>query len=210
MIEILIAILIIALVIGATSDIFMVSLRSGKISEKKNTAISLAQEGLTALEAIQDSSWHNIYFPPDGNGGSSDKGDAFLYYVHNDGVSWIFSNNVAHRDVTIDGITYSRTIHIYNVNRNSIGDRQICTGVGTCPDGEVDDPSTQRIKVVVSGDGISDTVLNKYFTRWGNEIFVQTNWSGGSGQDNFTDPLRYHSDDGNIDVNNPAGSIRLK
>ena len=37
----------------------------------------------------------------------------------------------------------------------------------------------------------------------------QTDWSGGSGQLNFTDPARYHSSDGNIEVNDPAGELKL-
>ncbi len=37
----------------------------------------------------------------------------------------------------------------------------------------------------------------------------QTDWSGGSGQTNFTDPSRYYSSDGNIETNNPAGELKL-
>jgi prepilin-type N-terminal cleavage/methylation domain-containing protein len=37
----------------------------------------------------------------------------------------------------------------------------------------------------------------------------QTNWSGGSGQTNYTDTTRYFSSDGNIDDNNPVGDITL-
>ena len=210
LIEILIAVLIAALIVGAVSSIFLVSLKSGDLSEKKNAAISLAQEGMTAAEAIKDSSWHSIYLPPDGNGSSANKGDLFPYYIYNDGFSWNLSNNVAHRDITVGEIIYSRIVYIYNVNRNSVGDRQICTGAGICLDDEIDDPSTQKIKIVVSCDGCSDTILTEYFTRWKNEIFIQSNWLGGSGQADFTDHSRYYSDDGNIINNNPAGSIKLK
>jgi prepilin-type N-terminal cleavage/methylation domain-containing protein len=38
----------------------------------------------------------------------------------------------------------------------------------------------------------------------------QTNWSGGEGQILYSDKTRYFSDDGNIDVNNPSGEIKLK
>ncbi len=37
----------------------------------------------------------------------------------------------------------------------------------------------------------------------------QTDWSLGSGQINFTDPARYHSSDGNIEINSPDGEIKL-
>lgn len=38
---------------------------------------------------------------------------------------------------------------------------------------------------------------------------VQTDWSGGSGQLNFTDPTRFHSSDGNIETNLPEGELKL-
>lgn len=37
----------------------------------------------------------------------------------------------------------------------------------------------------------------------------QTDWSGGSGQDNFTDSFKFSSQDGNIEIANPAGEIKL-
>lgn len=37
----------------------------------------------------------------------------------------------------------------------------------------------------------------------------QTDWSIGAGQLNFIDPARFHSSDGNIDTNSPAGELKL-
>lgn len=37
----------------------------------------------------------------------------------------------------------------------------------------------------------------------------QTDWSGGSGQLNFTDPARYHSSDGNVETLDPVGELKL-
>ncbi len=37
----------------------------------------------------------------------------------------------------------------------------------------------------------------------------QTDWQGGSGQLNFTDPTHYYSSDGNIETNNPVGELKL-
>jgi hypothetical protein len=39
--------------------------------------------------------------------------------------------------------------------------------------------------------------------------FRQTDWSGGSGQTDFSDPTRYHYSDGNIEINGPAGELKL-
>lgn len=37
----------------------------------------------------------------------------------------------------------------------------------------------------------------------------QTDWSGGSGQLDFIDPTRYHSSDGNIEIGDPVGELKL-
>jgi len=44
-------------------------------------------------------------------------------------------------------------------------------------------------------------------TGWG--YIEQTDWSGGAGQKDLGDPAKYWSDDGNIDVNSPAGALQL-
>ncbi len=38
----------------------------------------------------------------------------------------------------------------------------------------------------------------------------QTDWSGGSGQDAMSDDTRFFSSDGNLDINNPVGELRLR
>lgn len=44
----------------------------------------------------------------------------------------------------------------------------------------------------------------------GRGFLQQTDWSGGAGQVNFTDPTKYFDFDGNIDIANPAGDIKLR
>ncbi|MEO8637881.1 MAG: prepilin-type N-terminal cleavage/methylation domain-containing protein [Candidatus Taylorbacteria bacterium] len=44
----------------------------------------------------------------------------------------------------------------------------------------------------------------------GSGYINQTDWSGGSGQDLFTDPLQYMGSDGNIETSSPGGEIKLK
>lgn len=43
----------------------------------------------------------------------------------------------------------------------------------------------------------------------GRGFFRQTDWSGGAGQGEFTDPTRYFSDDGRIAVGSPRGEVKL-
>lgn len=224
LIEILLAVLIAAIVIGAASSLGYVGLKSGQSSGAKSSAVALAQEGLEAMQAIAESDWHNIYLPPDGmSGNENNKGDTnpdYRYYVYKNGTNWAMSSDIAKRDIIVGDNTYSRTIYIYNVNRQKAGnDRKICSekeiaeSTAGCSAGEyIDDPSTQKIKVVVSRTGEADVTVSEYLTRWKNNVSVQNDWSGGSGQ---TGPIatpnnRYDSDDGNVDTSGPGGSIRLK
>lgn len=57
--------------------------------------------------------------------------------------------------------------------------------------------------VTISRTGFSETLdTNQGY-------FRQTNWSGGSGQVNWSDETRFHTSDGNIDTSNPAGDLKL-
>ena len=44
----------------------------------------------------------------------------------------------------------------------------------------------------------------------GRGFIRQTDWSGGSGQEEYIDTARYFSSDGNIEINNPSGELRLR
>jgi len=44
----------------------------------------------------------------------------------------------------------------------------------------------------------------------GRGFIRQTDWSGGAGQADFTDPARYFGSDGNIEVNDPVGELHLR
>lgn len=43
----------------------------------------------------------------------------------------------------------------------------------------------------------------------GRGFIRQTDWSGGGGQEDYTDPFRYISSDGNVAIDNPAGELKL-
>ncbi|MDP3057808.1 MAG: hypothetical protein Q8N37_04840 [bacterium] len=213
LLEILLAVLVGATIIGAVSGLVYVSQKSGQNSGAKSSAISLAEEGFEAMQSISEADWHNIYLPPTGSGDpDTDKGMAKPYYVYKSGSSWALGSVVVGNEgnISIDGIIYARKIYIENITRKKTLERPICTEAENCaPDEKVKDLSTQKIKVVVSKSGSADITLEEYLTRWKNNTFSQSNWSGGSGQADFSDSSKYDSDDGNIDTGTP-GSIKLK
>lgn len=60
-----------------------------------------------------------------------------------------------------------------------------------------------EVNLTLSQGSWSDTRVT------GRGYYGQTDWSQGSGQSNFTDPARYWSDDGNVDVTSSPGEILL-
>jgi prepilin-type N-terminal cleavage/methylation domain-containing protein len=58
--------------------------------------------------------------------------------------------------------------------------------------------------VRLEGAGVDET----YST--GRGFLKQTDWSGGGGQATSTDATRYWSSDGNVDITNPVGEVKLK
>ncbi len=64
--------------------------------------------------------------------------------------------------------------------------------------------SLSDASVSLNGSGATTTLTT------GQGYFRQIDWSGGSGQDDFTDPAKYLSSDGNIETGSPAGEIKLK
>jgi competence protein ComGC len=57
---------------------------------------------------------------------------------------------------------------------------------------------------LTNGSGVDITQVT------GQGFLGQTDWSGGGGQATSTDPTKYFSSDGNVEIDNPAGSITLK
>lgn len=58
--------------------------------------------------------------------------------------------------------------------------------------------------VMLEESGYSNSLIT------GRGFLRQTDWSGGSGQVDFIDSSRYFDSDGNVDIDNPAGDLRLK
>lgn len=203
LIEIILATLIGTMIIGAAASLIVANQKSSQISEQRNTAVFLAQEAVESLKSITENNWHWIFLPPDGAGDKdASKGNGNNYCLKIDSDKWILTNNPADCDIDINEIIYTRTINIYNVNREDNADENITAAAG------VEDPSTQKVKITVFYPTGKDIVIEKYLTRWRNEIFIQSDWSGGGGQDDFTDPSKYYTDDGNIDV--IGGDLKLK
>lgn len=54
------------------------------------------------------------------------------------------------------------------------------------------------------------SVPQDYYGTTGGSVWVQNDWTGGSGQVNFSDATRYFADNGNLDVNSSPTGVRLR
>lgn len=200
LIEMLVAITVAAIIIVGISNLYFVNMEAGKFTEKRSDVLMLAQEGMEAINSISSTSWHSIYLPPDGNGNKDNKGDSFPYCLKNDASGWFLTDSIADCDITLNGKQYTRKVFIFNTSRDN---GSISESLGT------DDPSTQKLKIVVSYAGGADLNLNQYVTRSKNNIVKQTSWSSPTPQ-NQTECSNLSGtwDAGNnlclVDLNNPS------
>lgn len=103
---------------------------------------------------------------------------------------------------------YDRYFSVENVQRDALNHIVSSSGV--------DDPSTQKVTSVAQwfNQGITSTVsIVKYFTRWKNFSFGQSDWSGGPG---FSGPVsvdsvtnKFTNASSNMDATSLPGSLKL-
>ena len=181
----MIAIGIGAILIGAATATIIPVLRSNLETRTVQIAGSLSQEYLDNLRSLAESNWYQVYNPPVAKGSSSQ------FYLS--ATSTTFEIKSGSTSTIAEGRTFTRYFSIENVNRTSCGvDNATTTATTTCnmEPGDsyiAEDPSTQKITSVVSwtAGGSAAGSINKvqYLTRSQNKVFVQSDWSGGSGQE---------------------------
>jgi hypothetical protein len=199
LLEILIVIGIVAIVIPIIAQIVVSSLNASKWSMENKIASDLIDEEIKAVEGASFEKWQNIY--------SKLKTSTNHYYALKSAGAWVIGSG--EESVVINGLNYSRYFFISDVCRSDL-DKAIVTdtGVPPCAAGNKDDPSTQKITVVVSWRNGSSS-REVYLTRWRNQICEQTNWSGtGAGPTNC--PSTIYESATNIDTTGLPGSLRLQ
>src|SRR3989344_3665661 len=166
LIEAIIALTIGALMISVATGVLSVILNSDEISQDNQTVSLLAGALADNLNVFAEKNWHNIY---DLNKGA----DAKYFLATSTGQLAAQSGN---ENLNINGALFSRYFYIENVERDAGGN----IGVGT------NDPSTQKATIVAEWRVRSSTTTLStllYLTRHANQIFRQTDWFGGDGQD---------------------------
>ncbi|MEK9154723.1 MAG: prepilin-type N-terminal cleavage/methylation domain-containing protein [Patescibacteria group bacterium] len=176
LIEIIIALAIGVIFIGAAVGAVALSLRSNLDTRTTQTADNLARELVDNVSVIAESDWIKIY----------NLTKTSNYYI--DSSRQIVSAGPSDETIIIENRSYKRYFFVENVNRDSCGIGDITSNSISAPDcimqqgvGYIaEDPSTQKITAKVEwGDGRSMSVL-KYISKTRNFSFTQTDWAGGS------------------------------
>jgi len=152
-------------------------------SGDKQSLSEYAQEGIEAARAIRNNSWQDIVDAVGSNGITQGS----------DGL-WTFSGS----SDTQDALT--RVVTIANVERDANGN--IVDSGGT------EDPSTKKVTVTVSANGISDYVLYTYLTDWSYKTWEQTTWSGSGDYEFWVDDTMGSSSYSNISTST-SGQLEL-
>ncbi len=210
LVEVLIAIGVGAILIGAATATIIPVLRSNLETRTVQIAGSLAQDYLDNIQSLAENDWNKIYNPPAAKGPSSQ------FYLTPTSTTYMVTGGAT--STVVEARTFTRYFRIENVNRDLCGAGDITANTTTsCASGPgsygiIEDPSTQKITSVVSwtAGGSAGGSINKvqYFTRSQNKVFVQSNWSEGPGQEGpITAENNKFATSTNINYSTTTGSI---
>lgn len=190
LVELLLAISLAAIIFSVAGQLLDVTLSSNRLNKERLVASNLMAESMEATIAIAGEKWQNIYTVTKNS----------PYHLDNSGGKWVLVSGIG--SSILNDVTFNQTIIIEDVSRDS--SRNINSGGSN-------DPSTQKVTVMVTwnNDSIS---ASRYFTRSWNNTSVQTDWSGGSGQAGPAAAfgVGYDTDDANLDTTGTIGSVKLK
>ncbi|MDP3735318.1 MAG: hypothetical protein Q8R39_02730 [bacterium] len=150
-------------------------------------AAAIADESLEALRAIRAAAWNELVFTSSAIAPSGTK-----WGLLGEGTTATIGN-------------YTQTLLFEDVCRDAAHQ------ITSCP-GSYTDIDTRKVTATVewaTRPGIIQALQRTtYISNWGAALWTQTNWSVGAGQALWSNPARYESDDGGVDVST-TGEVRL-
>ncbi|MBI4087549.1 MAG: prepilin-type N-terminal cleavage/methylation domain-containing protein [Candidatus Liptonbacteria bacterium] len=190
LIEILVAVGIGALLIVAAAAVIAPSLNIGTQSYKVQTGTALAKELMENVRVWAEGDWHNI----------SNLATSSANHYHLNATTSPFTVASGNESVTLSTTTYTRYFYVEDVYRD-VSDLIVSAGGSY-------DPSTKKLIVEYSWQNSATSTIAEYVTRNRNNVFWQTDWSGGPGQDGpVTSTNARFSTSTQIDHSTTTGSI---
>ena len=193
LVEILVAVAVGAvLVIGAATAISP-SLKTNTQAYRVQIGSAMAKELLENVRIWSEGDWHNVF-----NLATS---SANHYYLN--ATSSPFAVVSGNESVVISTTTFTRYFYVDDVYRDASD--LVVTAGGSY------DPSTKKVSVDYSWPGVTTSTIAEFMTRNKTNIFWQTDWSGGSGQNGpVTSTNNMFSTSTKIDYATTTGSIVIK
>ena len=160
------------IIIGMAIGIFLIMAGIGLIVPAMNTntqvaniqrSSALAKELLDNVRVWSEMNWNNVL--------SLSTGTANHYYLIT--TSSPFASSSGSETLAVSTTTYARYFYTNDVYRDATGD--------IVASGGAYDPSTKQIAVVYSWSGGQTYTIYTYLTRNRNNVYYQTDWSGGPG-----------------------------
>lgn len=198
--EILIAIVVGGIVIMAAVATIAPAFKEQSISGTNQAASAVGKELVDNIRSFSEGDWHGIY--------NLSKGSGNHYYLSTSSPLSAVSGD---ENVSVSGGAYTRYFYVENVSRDA------SDNIETTYNSLNDDPSTQKVTVVYGLSGQATSSFQSYLTRHRNNVFLQTDWSGGPGQESFPAGAtsssyinNQFSSSTNINYSSTTGSIFVK
>ncbi len=194
LIEVLVAVAIGSLLVVAAASIIAPALRINTQAFRVQTGVGLGKELLENVRVWSESDWHNF--------STLATGSTNHFYLNT--ASSPFASSSGDESVVVSTTTYKRYFYLDDVSRDA-GDLIATGGTLTL------DPSTKKITVSYSWPQSATFTISEYLTRNRSNIFWQTDWSRGPGQEGpATTTNSKFSTSTNIDYTTSTGSIYIK
>ncbi|PIR89104.1 MAG: hypothetical protein COU07_02650 [Candidatus Harrisonbacteria bacterium CG10_big_fil_rev_8_21_14_0_10_40_38] len=219
--EILVAVTVALVLIGSSVLLIGVALRSSTETKYQQEASLLGHNLLNLVTVYAEGLWNcdgatcatsrGIY--------NLAKGSGAIYYIATT-TPLTHGSEGSPEDITLNNATYSRYFYVQNMCRNggTISGLSDNSGVDTTcvTSGGSEDPSTQKITAVVTWteNGTQTLTIEKILTHHSNNVFVQTDWSGGEVNSGgnpvvITEPDSYYFTDDSVNTGT-AGEIKIQ
>ncbi|MDP1688801.1 MAG: prepilin-type N-terminal cleavage/methylation domain-containing protein [bacterium] len=182
LIEIVVAIALAGVLLGGAVAMIVAFTRSNKKVQEVQTAIDLGNQLTDSVRVLANSDWNAFYqlnkTPSNHYTASTSPPSSLKQEL------WASSTLTGGETIPIRGITYARWFYVENVYRLDSNDSIVPAGTPL----STLDSSTQFIVIQVQWNNDPNSIMNfsQYLTRTRrNEVFQQTDWSGGPNQETF-------------------------
>lgn len=192
---------LVEILVGMAIGIFLIMAGVGLIVPAINTntqvtniqkGAALAKELLDNVRVWSEGNWHNVF--------GLATGTANHYYLIT--TSSPFASSSGNQAVVLSTTTYTRYFYVSDVYRD--------TSDNITTDGGTYDPSTEQITAVYSWPGGPADTISMYLTRNRDNVYYQTDWSGGPGAISAATSVgNRFAASSNIDYTTTTGSIYI-